>query len=82
DAGVAQARARLAEAEQALQRWRTLAQSGYASQAAVDQREATYLTAKADLAAAQARQGDRLIRAPFAGVVGLTDIAPGALVNP
>lgn len=82
DAGVAQARARLAEAEQALNRWKTLAESGYASQAAVDQRQAAFLTAKADLAAAQARQGDRLIRAPFAGVVGLTDIAPGALVNP
>jgi len=48
----------------------------------VEQHEAAYRTAKADLAAAEARRGDRLIRAPFAGVVGLTDITPGALVNP
>ncbi|WP_375267728.1 efflux RND transporter periplasmic adaptor subunit [Phenylobacterium sp.] len=82
NAGVAQAQARLEQAERALERWRTLSERGYASKAAVDQYEAAYLTAKADLAAAQARQGDRLIRAPFAGVVGLTDIAPGALVNP
>ncbi len=32
--------------------------------------------------AARARAGDRTIRAPFAGVVGLSDIAPGALINP
>ena len=82
NAGVAQAQARLEQAERALERWRTLSERGYASKAAVDQYEAAYLTAKADLQAAQARQGDRLIRAPFAGVVGLTDIAPGALVNP
>lgn len=82
NAGVEQARARLAQAERTLQRWRTLAEQGFASKAAVDQHEAAYLTAQADLAAAEARRGDRLIRAPFAGVVGLTDIAPGALVNP
>ncbi|MDO8901109.1 MAG: efflux RND transporter periplasmic adaptor subunit [Phenylobacterium sp.] len=82
NAGVEQARARLGEAERTLQRWRTLADQGFASKAAVDQHEAAYLTARADLSAAEARRGDRLIRAPFAGVVGLTDIAPGALVNP
>ncbi|MDZ4318233.1 MAG: efflux RND transporter periplasmic adaptor subunit [Phenylobacterium sp.] len=82
NAGVEQARARVAQAERTLERWRTLAERGFASKAAVDEHEAAYLTAQADLSAAQARQGDRLIRAPFAGVVGLTDIAPGALVNP
>lgn len=82
NAGVEQARARLAQAERTLERWRTLADQGFASKAAVDQHEAAYLTAQADVAAAEARRGDRLIRAPFAGVVGLTDIAPGALVNP
>ena len=34
------------------------------------------------MSAAAARQGDRTIRAPFAGVVGLTDIAPGSVINP
>lgn len=82
NAGVEQARARVAQAERTLERWRTLAERGFASKAAVDEHEAAYLTAQADLTAAEARRGDRLIRAPFAGVVGLTDIAPGALVNP
>ncbi|MCG9916076.1 MAG: efflux RND transporter periplasmic adaptor subunit [Phenylobacterium sp.] len=82
NAGVEQARARLAQAERTLERWRTLADQGFASKAAVDQHEAAFLTAQADVSAAEARRGDRLIRAPFAGVVGLTDIAPGALVNP
>ena len=44
--------------------------------------EAAWRSAQADVAAAKARQGDRTIRAPFAGVVGLSDVAPGALVNP
>ncbi|MGC4107200.1 MAG: efflux RND transporter periplasmic adaptor subunit [Thermomicrobiales bacterium] len=34
------------------------------------------------MTAAEARQADRVIRAPFSGVVGLTDIAPGAVINP
>lgn len=82
DAGIAQARARLVQAQRDYDRWKTLAAQGFASKTALDQREATYLAAKADVDAAVSRQNDRMIRAPFAGVVGLTDIAPGALVNP
>lgn len=82
DAGVRQAQAKLVQAEREYQRWKTLADKGFASKAAVDQYQATWLSAQADVAAAKARQGDRLIRAPFAGVVGLSDVAPGALVNP
>lgn len=81
-AGVAQAKAKLVQAEREYQRWKTLSEKGFASKAAVDQYQAAYLSAKADLSAAQAREGDHLIRAPFAGVVGLSDVAPGALVNP
>jgi membrane fusion protein (multidrug efflux system) len=82
DAGIAQSQAKLAQAEREYQRWKTLADKGFASKSAVDQYQAAWLSAKADLAAARARQNDRLIRAPFAGVVGLSDVAPGALVNP
>jgi membrane fusion protein, multidrug efflux system len=82
DAAIVQARARLVQAQREYARWRTLAEKGFASRAALDEREAAYLTAKADVDAAAARAGDRLVRAPFAGVVGLSDIAPGALVNP
>lgn len=82
DAGVAQAQARLVEARRAYERWKQLGEKGFASKASIEQYEAAYQTAQADLSAARAREQDRVIRAPFAGVVGLTDIAPGALVNP
>lgn len=82
DAALAQARAREVQARRAYERWRTLGEQGYASVAAVDQYEAAWKSAKADVGAAEARLGDRVIRAPFAGVVGLSDIAPGAVINP
>ncbi|HEX5377077.1 MAG TPA: efflux RND transporter periplasmic adaptor subunit [Phenylobacterium sp.] len=82
DAALAQSRARAVQAEREYQRWRTLADKGFASKAALDQYEAAWISAKADVSVAQARQGDRVIRAPFAGVVGLSDIAPGAVINP
>ncbi len=81
-AGVAQAQARVVQAQRAFERYRTLGEQGWASKAAVDEYEAAYRSAQADLRAAQAREADRVIRAPFAGVVGLSDVAPGALVNP
>lgn len=82
NAALAQAQARLVQAQRDYERWKQLAAQGYASKSALDQREATYLAAKADVDAARAREGDRTIRAPFGGVVGLSDIAPGALINP
>lgn len=82
DAALAQARAREVQARRAYERWRTLGEQGYASVAAVDQYEAAWKSARADVGAAEARLGDRVIRAPFAGVVGLSDIAPGAVINP
>ena len=82
NAALVQAQAKLVQAQRDYDRWKQLAAQGFASKSALDQREATYLAAKADVYAARAREGDRTIRAPFAGVVGLTDIAPGALINP
>ncbi|ACG77600.1 secretion protein HlyD [Phenylobacterium zucineum HLK1] len=81
-AGIAQAEARLVQARRAYDRYRALGEKGFASKAAIDEYEAAWRTAQADLAAARAREADRVIRAPFAGVVGLSDVAPGALVNP
>ena len=82
DAGLAQAQARSVQAKRAYDRYQQLGERGFASKAAIDQFQAAYLSAQADVAAARARQNDRLIRAPFSGVVGLSDVAPGALVNP
>jgi membrane fusion protein (multidrug efflux system) len=82
DAGVQEAQAQLAQAQREYQRWNTLAQQGVAPKATAEQYRAAYETAQASLKAAQARKLDRVIRAPFSGVVGLSDIAPGALIAP
>ncbi len=82
DAGIAQAEARLVQAQRAYDRYKSLGEKGFASKAAIDQYEALWRSAQADVSAAKARQSDRMIRAPFSGVVGLSDVAPGALVNP
>lgn len=82
DAALAQAQARELQARRAYERWRALRDQGYASAAAVDQYEAVWKSTRADVGAAEARLGDRVIRAPFAGVVGLSDIAPGAVISP
>jgi len=82
DAGVAQAQAQLAQAQRDYDRWTTLAQQGIAPKATAEQYRAAFESARANLAAAQARKLDRVIRAPFSGVVGLSDIAPGALIAP
>ncbi len=82
DAGLAQAEARQVQAKRAYDRYKTLGDQGFASKAAIDQFEANWRATQADVNAARARQSDRIIRAPFSGVVGLSDVAPGALVNP
>lgn len=82
DAGLAQSQAKLAQARQEYERFKTLGEKGFASKSSIDLYEAAWRSAEADVNAAKARLGDRLIRAPFAGTVGLSDVAPGALVNP
>lgn len=82
DAGVAQARAQVAQAQTMFERYRTLGQRGFASTAMVEQYESELEGARAVLSAAQARRGDRLIRAPFAGVLGLSTVTAGTLISP
>ncbi|RZJ77279.1 MAG: efflux RND transporter periplasmic adaptor subunit, partial [Brevundimonas sp.] len=82
DAGIEQAKANVDLAKLTADRWNTLAKQGVAPQATADQYQAAYLQARATLSAAQSREADRVIRAPFSGVVGLSDIAPGALISP
>ena len=82
DAGLIEAQARLAQAERDYARWKSLADQGIAPKAAAEQYRSALDTARAGVEAARARKLDRVIRAPFAGVVGLTDVAPGALISP
>ena len=82
DAGIAQAKAQLAQADREYVRWKTLADKGIAPRASADQYLAARDTARAALASASAQKLDKVIRAPFAGRVGISDIAPGALISP
>jgi membrane fusion protein, multidrug efflux system len=81
-ADVTNARAAVDVAESNYNRYNTLAQAGFLAPAALDQYRAALRQAEANLAAAQSRQQDRVIRAPFSGRLGITDIAPGALISP
>lgn len=81
-AGVREAQARLSQAQRDFDRWNTLAERGVAPRATAEQYRAALETARASMEAASARQLDRVIRAPFSGVVGLSDVAPGTLINP
>ena len=75
-------RSTVAEAQKQYDRLRPLVQRGAASTALLDQRRREYETAKARLRAIESRLQDRLITAPFAGVVGLRNVSVGALIEP
>ena len=75
-------RSTVAEAKKQYDRLRPLVQRGAASIALLDQRRREYETAKARLRAIESKLQDRLIIAPFAGVVGLRNISTGALIEP
>ena len=70
------------EASRQYQRVKSLANQGTAARSLLDERRRQWETARARLAAIESRLADRLVTAPFAGVVGLRNISPGALVEP
>ncbi len=82
DAELLRGQAAVRQAEREYRRWRTLADRGVAPRATAEQYLAALEDARAVVAASGARRADRVIRAPFSGTVGLSDIAPGALVSP
>jgi len=84
-----QARAALAEAEAALldarrqfDRSRELFTTKALSEAQLDQLRATLTTNEARVAGSRSQVNDTIIRAPFAGRVGLRNISVGSFVNP
>lgn len=77
-----EARARLAEAKSQYDRVKALAAQRSVSESLSDERKRDLDTARASLVAIESRLADRLIKAPFAGVLGLRNISPGALVEP
>lgn len=77
-----QQRAVVREAERQLNRTKDLMKTGAASGSVLDERQRTYSSARAGLAALQSRLQDHIIVAPFDGVVGLRNISVGALLQP
>jgi membrane fusion protein (multidrug efflux system) len=82
DAALVQARSQVNLAKSNWDRWQQLADRGVAPAATAENYKAQYEQALATLQANQARAGDRVIRAPFSGFIGLSDAAPGMMLSP
>lgn len=72
----------LAEARKQYDRLQPLVKRGAASQSLLDEKRRELDTAQARLRGMESRLRDRLILAPFSGVVGLRNISVGALIEP
>lgn len=81
-ADLAVANAALTESASQLQRSRELYATKVLSDQQIEQIEATQAANQARVAAAQSRVNDTVVRAPFAGRVGLRRVSVGSLVAP
>jgi membrane fusion protein (multidrug efflux system) len=77
-----EARAQHADARQRYTRVVDLHRQGTESQSRLDEVTSQLDAARARLASLEARLSDRLITAPFSGVLGLRAVSPGTLVKP
>lgn len=81
-ASLAEAQAAADEAERLYRRQGELAQQQLIARAQLDNQRAARDAAQARVAQIRAQLADRVIRAPFSGVLGLRQVSPGALVTP
>ena len=81
-AQLGEAKADLKDARAQLQRLEDLARQGTVSAAQLDEARARFAIASSRLEGIVARLRDRVIRAPFAGVLGFRQVSPGTLVTP
>jgi len=81
-AALSQAEAAAKETDQLLRRQESLAQQQLIARSQLDTQRAARDQAVAQVAQVRAQLGDRQIRAPFAGVLGIRQVSPGALVTP
>jgi membrane fusion protein (multidrug efflux system) len=81
-AGVGEAAADYAEAQKTYERIQELAKQQLVAATQLDMQRANRDAARARLEAQKATVGDRVIVAPFAGVLGLRQVSPGSLVTP
>ena len=82
EAALKQAEATANEAERLYQRQRELADQQLVARSTLDTQLALRDAARARVAQMRADIGDRVIRAPFSGVLGIRQVSPGALVQP
>ena len=76
------AQAAAAEAEQLYRRQEQLARQQLIAHSSLDTQRATRDSTRARVAQMRADLGDRVIRAPFAGRLGIRQVSPGTLVQP
>jgi membrane fusion protein (multidrug efflux system) len=81
-AALAEAQASADEAGRLLRRQSELVQQQLIARAQVDNQRAARDVAQARVAQIRAQIADRVVRAPFSGVLGLRQVSPGALVTP
>ena len=81
-AALASAQATFAEADRLYQRQRELAAQQLVSHSTLDTQKSIRDAAEARVRQMRADIGDRQVRAPFAGVLGIRQISPGALLTP
>ncbi len=81
-AGLEEARAAYQEAERQLARGQELARSKIISESQLDTQRSTRDAAKARMDVVRAQLSDRVITAPFDGILGLRRVSPGSLVTP
>ncbi|WP_372796645.1 efflux RND transporter periplasmic adaptor subunit [Litorivivens sp.] len=81
-AQLASAQADLAEQQREVRRLEGLVKTMSAAQTELDQRRTALEKARHKIDELEARIADRRVTAPFAGVLGLRMVSPGALVSP
>jgi membrane fusion protein (multidrug efflux system) len=81
-AELAEQRSILNEAQRQVKRLEPLIKSGAASKSILDEWRKELSTAKARIKGIQARIEQRIIRAPYDGVLGMRNISVGALIQP
>jgi membrane fusion protein (multidrug efflux system) len=81
-AGLSEARATMRETSREVERIRDLTERGVAPRSRLDEAVAAMERARARVEAIEARVADRIIRAPFSGVVGLRNVSVGELIGP
>jgi membrane fusion protein (multidrug efflux system) len=82
EAALLQAQATFAEADQLYKRQRELAAQQLVASATLDTQRAIRDAAEARVREMQSDIGDRRVRAPFAGVLGIRQVSEGSLVTP